>query len=310
MPTTPTRPSMGSTAANVVRGALIGSVEVVPGVSGGTVALIVGIYERIILSAGHVVSGLRHLVTDLPRGRGTTDAMAEFRRAEWGMLIPLAAGMLTALVLVAGQVEDFVHDEPELSRGLFFGLVAAALVVPISMIGRRWNGRYIALAIVAAVAAFLLTGVPPTDVTPSPPIIVGSAAVAVSALVLPGLSGSFILLTFGLYEPALAAVNDRDLGYLAWFMLGLTIGLALFVKALQWLLEHRHDATLAVLTGLMAGGLRALWPWQDDDRTLLAPADHIGGAVLLFLLGGTAVLVTLVIARASTPAAGAHARRN
>lgn len=306
----PNRTSWGATAANVARGALIGSVEVVPGVSGGTVALIVGIYERIITSAGHVVSGLRHLVTDLPRGRGTAAAVTEFRRAEWGMLIPLAVGMLCALVLVAGQIEGFVHDEPELSRGLFLGLVAAALVVPISMIGRRWNGRYVALALVAAVAAFILTGLPPTNVTPSPPIIVLSASVAVSALVLPGLSGSFILLTFGLYEPALAAVNDRDLGYLAWFILGLTIGLALFVKVLQWLLEHRHGATLAVLTGLMAGSMRALWPWQDDERALLAPGDHLGGVVLLFVLGAAAVLVALAIAsHASAPKAGAHARR-
>lgn len=309
MPTTPTRPSLGSTAANVVRGALIGSVEVVPGVSGGTVALIVGIYERIILSAGHVVSGLRHLITDLTRGRGSTVAMAEFRRADWAMLIPLAVGMLGAILLVASQIEGFVQDQPELSRGLFLGLVAAALAVPISMIGRRWNGRYVALAIVAAAAAFLLTGLPPTDVTPSPPIIMVSAAVAVCALVLPGLSGSFVLLTFGLYEPALAAINDRDLGYLSWFVAGLTLGLALFVKALQWLLEHRHDGTLAVLTGLMAGSMRALWPWQDDDRALLAPGDHVGGVVLLFLIGGSAVLITVTIARRSTPKAGAHARR-
>jgi putative membrane protein len=309
MPNTRARPSLGAAAGNVVRGALIGSVEVVPGVSGGTVALIVGIYERIIASAGHVITGLRHVITDIPRGRGTSAAALEFRRADWGMLIPVGAGMLSALVLVASQVEGFVHDHPELSRALFLGLVAAAMVVPISMVGRRWTGRYVGLAVAAGVAAFMLTGLPPTDVTPSPPIIVLSAAIAVCALVLPGLSGSFILLTFGLYEPALAAVNDRDLGYLAWFVLGAVIGLALFVRALQWLLEHRHDATLAVLTGLMAGGMRALWPWQDDDRTLLAPGDHVGGVVLLFLIGVTAVLVTLALAtRSSKP--GAHACRN
>lgn len=313
-----TFPSWPSTIGNVVRGALIGSVEVVPGVSGGTVALIVGVYERIITSAGHVVTGLRHLVTDLPRGRGLASAKAEFRRAEWGMLIPLAIGMVTALLLVARVVEGFVHDQPELARGLFLGLVAASLVVPISRIGRRWNARYVVAAIIAAVGAFLLTGVPPTTLTPTPPIIALAAAVAVCALVLPGLSGSFILLTFGLYEPTLAAVNDRDLGYVGWFILGLVVGLSLFVKVLQYLLEHRHDITLAVMTGLMAGAMRALWPWQDDNRTLLAPGEQLGGVVVLFLVGAAAVLTTLVIvarlgARRSaaelagtTPAAGRH----
>jgi putative membrane protein len=298
-----------STATNLVRGGLIGSVEVVPGVSGGTVALIVGIYEKIIKSAGHVVSGIRRMVGDVPRGRGTLSASAEFRQAEWAMLVPVAIGMLTALVLVASQVEDFVHDQPELARGLFLGLVAAALVVPITMVGQAWRPAYVAVAAVAALAAFVLTGLPPTDVTPTPPIIVLSAAVAVSALVLPGLSGSFILLTFGLYEPALAAVNDRDLGYLAWFALGLLIGLAAFVKVLQWLLEHHRHLTLALLTGLMAGGMRALWPWQDDDRTLLAPGDNVGSVVLLFLAGAAAVTAVLLIAHASTRSAGAHARR-
>jgi putative membrane protein len=297
---------------NVLRGALIGSVEVVPGVSGGTVALIVGIYERIITSAGHVVSGLRRAITDVPRGKGASHATQEFRQADWAMLIPVAAGMLTALVLVARQVEGFIDDYPELSRALFLGLVAAALVVPISMVGRAWRGSYVAMAVAAALAAFFLTGIPPTEVDPTPPIIMVAAAIAVSALVLPGLSGAFILLTLGLYEPTLAAVNNRELDYLAWFVIGLFVGLALFVKTLQWLLEHRRHATLAVLTGLMAGGMRALWPWQDDDRVLQAPGDNLGSALGLFLLGAGVVLTVLVIAHRATAAdrrRGSHARR-
>jgi putative membrane protein len=304
--------SWRQTAVNVVRGGLIGSVEVVPGVSGGTVALIVGIYERIILSAGHVVSGMRKALGDVPRGRGVRRAASEIRQADWAMLIPVAIGMLTALVLVARQVEGFIHEHPELARALFLGLVAAALVVPISMIGRAWRPAFVAIAIAAGVAAFVLTGLPPTQVTPTPPIIVASAAVAVSALVLPGLSGSFILLTFGLYEPALAAVNNRELDYLAWFVTGLAVGLAFFVKVLQWLLEHHRYATLAVLTGLMAGGMRALWPWQDDDRTLLGPGDNLGSAVGLFVLGSAVVLSVLLIGHVASAARtprGTHARR-
>ena len=304
--------SWQQTAANVVRGGLIGTVEVVPGVSGGTVALIVGIYETIITSAGHVLSGLRYLIADLPRGLGRRRAKEEFQRADWATLVPVAVGMLTALVLVARQVEHFVTDHPELARGLFLGLVAAALVVPISMVGRHWRPAYVAAAAAAAVAAFLLTGLPPTEVNPSPPIIALSGAVAVSALILPGLSGSFILLTLGLYETTLGALNDRDFGYLGWFVAGMVVGLASFVKALQWLLEHHRNLTLAVLTGIMAGCMRALWPWQDDDRGLLAPGDNVGQVALLTLLGVIAVLSVLLIARrAQRPRQrrGAHVRR-
>lgn len=306
-------PSWQRPAVDVVRGGLIGTVEVVPGVSGATIALIVGVYETIITSAGHVLSGLRRAVADSARGHGLDRARVEFRRADWPTILPVAIGMLAALLLVARLVEGFVHDHPELARGLFLGLVAAALFVPISMVGRYWRPPYVAAAVIAAAAVFLLTGVPPTQLTPTPAVIVLAAAVAVSALVLPGVSGSFMLLTIGLYEPTLSALNSRDLGYLAWFAAGLVIGLALFVKALQWLLEHRRYATLAVLTGVMAGAARALWPWQDADRHLLAPGDNLGSVTLLFVLGVAAVAGALLLAhRAQSPRrpqlSGRHAR--
>jgi putative membrane protein len=304
--------SLQRTAVNVVRGGLIGTVEVVPGVSGGTVALLVGIYETIITSTGHILTGLRHLITDLPRGRGVDGARAEFARADWSTLLPVAAGMLMAVLLVARQMEDFVHDYPEQARGLFLGLVGAAVVVPVSMVGRDWRPGYVAAAVSAAAVAFVVTGIPPTEIEPSRPVVLLAGAVAVSALILPGLSGSFILLTIGLYEPTLAALNDRDLGYLAWFVAGLVIGLALFVRVLQWLLEHRRAITLAVLTGVMVGCMRALWPWQDGDRGLQAPGDNAGSVVLFFLAGVLAVALILAIGyRAQRPRrpAGAHARR-
>jgi putative membrane protein len=300
------------TAVNVVRGGLIGTVEVVPGVSGGTVALIVGVYETLITSAGHILGGLRYLVSDLPRGRGTERAGAEFSNVHWPTLLPVAAGMLVAVVLVARQMEDFVQDHPELARGLFLGLVGAAVVVPISMVGRQWRASYVVAAAIAAVAAFIVTGWPPTEVEPSRVVILVSGAAAVSALILPGLSGSFVLLTIGLYQPTLAALNDRDFGYLVWFIAGLVIGLALFVRVLQWLLEHRHAITLAVMTGLMVGCMRALWPWQDEDRALHAPGDNVATVALLFVLGVLAVGATLYVgyrARRPRRPVGAHARR-
>ncbi|WP_207782751.1 DUF368 domain-containing protein [Phytoactinopolyspora limicola] len=296
-----------SRGVDVARGALIGTVETVPGVSGGTVALVVGVYETIITSAGHVLSGLRLALADLPRGRGGGRAREEFARVEWHVIVPLLIGMFAALVVMARLIEGWVEDNPVQSRGLFFGLVLASLAVPFSLASRAprspdgtsgpWSWREIAVAAGAGIVAFVVVSLPPGQVEPDPPFVLLAAALAVSALVLPGLSGSFILLTFGLYEDTLSAVNERDFGYLGVFMLGAALGLASFVKLLQWLLENHRRLTLVVLTGVMAGCLRALWPWQDEDRTLLAPGDHLGAAVGLAALGFAVVAAFVVVER-------------
>lgn len=308
---------------NLVRGALIGAVETVPGVSGGTVALVVGVYETVITSAGHFLSGLRRAVVDVPRGRGWSDARAELAKVSWRVIAPLLVGMFAALVVMARLVEGWVEDYPVHSRALFFGLVLASLWVPFSLAGQAWrkpplrNGgrlttavqnqaadvapvpagwawRESVVALAAATLAFVVVSIPPGEVEATPVIVMFAAATAVSALVLPGISGSFILLTFGLYERTLSAVKDFDLGYLGYFVLGAAVGLASFVKLLQWLLEHRRRLALVVLTGLMAGCLRSLWPWQDDDRALLAPDDHLGAASGLAMLGFVTVVGFLI----------------
>jgi putative membrane protein len=124
-----------------------------------------------------------------------------------------------------------------------------------------------------------------------------SAAIAICALVLPGVSGSFLLLTVGMYDPTISAVNDRNFAYLAVFALGAILGLAIFVSLLKWLLENRARITLVIITGLMIGSLRALWPWQGPDRELLAPSDQVGTAIIMFLIGALFVSVLLVIER-------------
>ncbi len=288
--------SIGTHLLNGVRGCLIGTAEVVPGISGGTVALITGVYETLINSAGHVVSGTRMLVTDLVRGRGPARAREEFGRADWGAVLALLAGMAVAVLTAARIIAPLVESHPSESYALFFGLVLASLWVPYSGSGRRWRiGDYL-LALVMAAAAFLLTGLPPTQVEPNPLIVMGAASVAICALVLPGISGSFILLTLGLYTVTMDAVNNRDLGYIATFALGAIVGLALFVKLLQWLLDRFHHLTLVVMTGLMAGSLRSLWPWQDGDRTLLAPdPGNLVLCVVLALVGAAAVIAVMLV---------------
>ncbi|MDP9643084.1 putative membrane protein [Actinopolyspora lacussalsi] len=288
--------SLRAYLANLFRGALIGTAEIVPGVSGGTIALVTGIYEALIGSAGHLLSALRLAVADVPRGAGFTRAGAEFRKVRWDVVLPALIGLVCAALIAAKLLEPVIEEHPISSRAVFFGLVLASLWVPISMIGRAWRGADVITAVLAALLAFGLTSLPPTTVSPNPLIVALAAAVAVCALVLPGVSGSFFLLSFGLYETTLSALNERDIGYIATFAVGAIIGLSLFVKLLQWLLEHRRRITLVVMTGIMAGCLRALWPWQTEEhRELLAPSGNVGVTVLFFLLGVALVTAVLVI---------------
>jgi putative membrane protein len=286
--------SPGVHIANVIRGGLIGTAEVIPGVSGGTVALVTGIYEDIITSGGHIVTALRLLATDLPRGQGATRAVAEAKQARWPLLLMVAVGMAAGLLLTAQVAERALEDYPHQSLGLFLGLVLASISVPFSLSGGRWQPREWSAAAGTALLVFALTGLPPAEISPSPLVLLPAAAVAVCALVLPGVSGSFFLLTLGLYEPTVAAVNDRDLGYLAVFAAGAIVGVSLFVKGLQWLLANYRRMTLVVMSGLMVGALRALWPWQDDGRELQAPGGDVLSVGALFLLG--LAIVTTVIA--------------
>lgn len=285
---------------NLIRGALIGVAEVIPGVSGGTVALIVGLYRRLIDAIADVVLFSRRLIGLGGGPRAGSGAL--IRELPWSMLVPVAVGMLIALILGAKFIEPLLEDYPEQMRGLFFGLVAAGIAVPFGVLRRTAPGGVrlpdVIAIVVAAVAAALLTGLPPAEISdPSLIAVFLAAAVAICALVLPGVSGSFLLLSLGMYAATISAVNNRNLAYLAVFALGAIFGLGAFVSILRWLLEHRTRITMAVITGLMIGSLRALWPWQEDDRTLLAPGSDIVGVLALALVGVLIVVALLAVER-------------
>ncbi len=291
-------------SAHLARGALIGIAETIPGVSGGTVALVTGVYERLISSADHLLRAVRLLVAtafgrgDISRVRG------QLRQVAWPVILPILLGMAVAVLVAARLMASLLNEYPQACRAVFAGMVLASVIVPLRMIDRRLSATDGLLILVAAGVAALLTGIPPATVSDPILILVAcAAAFAVCALVLPGVSGSFLLLTLGLYGPTLAAVNDGNLPYLAVFALGALIGLGLFVRVLRWLLEHHRPRTLAVMTGLMLGSLRALWPWQDSTRALEAPSGDILSIVGLFL-AGAAVVLLLILAESRT-----HARQ-
>ena len=285
---------------NLGRGALMGSAEVVPGVSGGTLALIVGIYQTLINSIADLVLSVRQLVGLAPGKASTKTAVSTFKSLPWRLLIPVAIGMGAAVILGAKLIEPLLDEQPIAMKALFFGLVIAGTYVPAHMVTKvgGWSPSFVLLGLISAVFVFFLTGLPQGNMAdPSLIVVFFSASIAICALVLPGVSGSFLLLTVGMYDPTIAAVNDRNFAYLAVFALGAILGLAIFVSLLKWLLENRARVTLVIIAGLMLGSLRALWPWQGPERELLAPTDQIGIALLLFIAGAAFVAVLLILER-------------
>lgn len=271
---------MSITAAiqNALKGFLIGVAEVIPGVSGGTIALIVGVYQRIIDSAAALTSAV---ILTL-RGKLRL-ARSVSKQVEWRMLIPLGIGMLLAILIAASILEPLLEAQPELMRGLFFGMILVSLYVPYKMATSRWGMKDYVLGLGAAGVSFALMSLPrATEFEPTLVIVFLGAAIAVCALVLPGVSGSFLLLAVGLYAPTIAAVNERDFVYLGVFVLGAIAGLASFSTALSWLLANRRRFTLVMMTGLMLGSLRALWPWQTELGAIQQPESGIPFASLAF----------------------------
>jgi len=244
------------------------------------------VYDTLIGSAATLIRAL--VGSFRSEGRGARwQAVAEI---PWWRLVVILVGMGSAIVLAAGILEPLIERFPEHSRAIFLGLILASIAIPLRMAGGVRSAGAIALVGVSAAFTFVLTGLPPSSLqSPSELVIALAAAVAVCALVLPGVSGSFLLLSIGLYQPTIEAVNERDLAYLGVFALGALVGLGSFVVVLQWLLAHHHRVTLLVMAGLMAGSTRALWPWQTEERMLLAPGDNVLALIGLVVVGAAIV---------------------
>ena len=277
---------------NLLRGALIGVVETVPGVSGGTVALVTGIYDELIEAGHRITAAARRLVTGPER---VVRACEQLRGVNWLLVLPLLVGMAAAVLTVAGPVTGLVEDHPETMRALFLGLVAGSVLVPVRLSGGAWRGAELGLFALGAVGGLLLTSLPSTSLEPSPWVVAPAAAIAVCALVLPGVSGSFLLLSVGLYQPTLQAVDQRDLGYIAWFGLWALVGLVVIVKLMRILLTRHHRGTMVVLAGVMIGALRSLWPWQDVSGALQRPGADWPLMLLLALVGVVAVQLLVLV---------------
>ncbi len=241
----------------------MGAADIVPGVSGGTIALLLGIYDDLV---HNVKTGARALGS--AARLDLSGAVERLRRVDWLFIGPLFVGLGAAVAALSSVIETLLHDYPEEMAGLFSGLVLASVYVATGMV-RPWTARAVGLGIVVAVAVFAVLGLQNGPVAdPTTFAWFGAGAVAICAMILPGISGSFLLLMLGMYAPVLAAVNDREIGHLAIFFVGLVVGLALFSNVLGYLLDTARDLTMAALIGLMVGSMRVLWPWPNGVGTI------------------------------------------
>lgn len=280
----------------------MGAADIVPGVSGGTVALVLGIYDRLINNVRLGARGLKQLLTgDIASFKET------LVRIEWVWLISLLSGILVAVAALSSVLEQLLDDEPVKMSALFIGLVVGTIYVAIRMLDRV-DATTVAIMLGVGVALFLLLGLKSDTVvaddaaevvTRSPLIFFLVGAIAICAMILPGISGSFLLVMMGMYTEVLGAVNDRDVVSLGAFAVGAVLGLALFSTLLHWLLDNYHNWVIAAMVGLMLGSTRVLWPWPNgtNTTTLSAPADDVAFPLLLAAIG---VIVVIAVEMLST----------
>ena len=238
------------------RGFAMGAADVVPGVSGGTMAFILGIYEELLDSIRDLASP--HAIK-LLFGFKLKEA---FISLPWRFLLAVGIGILLAIFSLAQFLEWTLENYPALLWSFFFGLVVASIITVNKRIS-HWNFGVIVGLVAGAIAAYILVGLVPVETPNAPWFLFLSGAIAICAMILPGISGSFILVLLGKYEYILSAVNTRDFLTLFLVAAGAGIGLVTFAQVLSWLFKRYHDLTVAILIGFMVGSLRKIWPWKE-----------------------------------------------
>lgn len=261
-----------------LRGLFMGIADVIPGVSGGTVALITGIYERLIFAIkGLNIRFLLHLLKgDLPK------AKKSFLDMDIGFLVPLALGIGTAFLIFSRVIGFLLETQPANTYAFFFGLILASAGFVYKHVSGIDRGTVIS-AICGGLFAFLFIGLETLQASHSLPVIFFSGMIAICAMILPGISGAFILLFLGQYEYMLAALHNMDSTLVAVFMAGALVGLLSMVRVMGYLLRKHKSVTMAFLVGLMLGALRL--PYQNVVASAFSlPLVLVSGIIGFFLV--------------------------
>jgi putative membrane protein len=239
-----------------LKGMAMGAADVVPGVSGGTIAFISGIYEELLIAISNVNLSLLKTLK-------TSGVKAAWKQLNGSFLAALFLGIFVSIVSLAKVIKHLLESQPILLWSFFFGLVLASIIYIAKQI-TDWNFKAFLVLIIGAVIAYFITTLNPLISGNSSSLFVFIAgAIAICAMILPGISGSFILVLLGAYKPVLEAVNNRDFKTILVFMAGAVVGLLKFSKVLKWLFKNHKNLTLAVLTGFIIGSLNKIWPWKE-----------------------------------------------
>ncbi|TLF40361.1 DUF368 domain-containing protein [Maribacter aurantiacus] len=237
-----------------LKGMAMGAADVVPGVSGGTIAFISGIYEELITAINNINLGLLNTWKE-------DGFKAVWKSMNGNFLLALFIGIFISLFSLATLVSWLLENEPILLWSFFFGLVLASVFFVGKEI-KRWNLGIVFAMILGAFVAFYITTLPPSDNIDSLPYLFLSGALAVCAMILPGISGAFILVLLGSYKTILDAVHEKDFAIIITVGLGAVFGLLSFARLLKWMFTHYKNLTLAILTGFILGSLNKIWPWK------------------------------------------------
>ena len=262
-----------------LKGFCMGAADIVPGVSGGTMALVLGIYPELIAS-------IRSFDLTFLKQLAAFRFKEAFDRVSWRFVLFLAIGILTAVFSLARIIGWFLAEHPVLIWSFFFGLVLASALT-VSRHLERWRPSMTFMMLCGIAGAYWIVGLIPAVTPDAAWFLFLSGAIAICAMILPGISGSFILVLLGKYHYVLQAVNQRDVVVLAIVAAGALAGLVCFVRLLHWLLNNFKDLTIAVLTGFMIGSLRRVWPWKMFENSLDSQGNPVGVFSVNILPSGT-----------------------
>lgn len=237
-----------------LKGVAMGAADAVPGVSGGTIAFISGIYEELVTTLSNINLGLFKTLTN----QGFS---AFWKQANGNFVLALLTGILISFVSFMRLAKYLIENHPILIWSFFFGLIVASIYFVGKQI-TKWNLRTFIGLVVGAFVAYYITTLPSLGNNDNSLFLMLAGAIAICAMILPGISGAFILVILGAYKSLSDALHDFDIKRILLFTVGAVVGLLSFSKLLKWLFKRFHNLTLALLTGFIIGSLNKVWPWK------------------------------------------------
>jgi putative membrane protein len=247
--------SLGDFGLILLKGMGMGAADVVPGVSGGTIAFISGIYEELV----HSIKNINFPTISTLWKEGIP---AFWKAVNGNFLLSVVGGILISVLTLARLLEYLLIHHPVLIWSFFFGLIIGSAIFVARSI-EKWNAGTVISLLAGIAVAWFITSVTPAETTEAYWFIFLSGALAICAMILPGISGSFILLLLGKYQFVLSALNEGRISIIAVLLIGALTGIISFSHLLSWLLKKYHHLTIALLSGFMIGSLNKIWPWKE-----------------------------------------------